>query len=195
MLALIKMKQLSKFLLIQTFALCMLVILTLLSACSQNSIADYETAGSKTLETAINFKTSDQLSGFGGANMQTEKMQNVKEQLNSILKQGKMVSFVVINTKTQRGFSYNADRVCVGKSTIKAPYITSLLMSDSSILDQDTEAIKKAITYSNNESYKYMRHKYGNDVFKDFCEEVKVDTSKCEAEFPKNMTVRDLAKM
>ena len=54
-----------------------------------------------------------------------------------------MVSFVVINTITLKGFSFNGDRVCVGKSTIKAPYIASLLMNDPSIFEQDKDAIKK----------------------------------------------------
>lgn len=139
--------------------------------------------------------TTDKLTGFGGVDLETDEMQYVQKELEDILKQGKMVSFVVINTKTQKGFSFNADLVCVGKSTIKAPYITSLLMNDASIFKQDQDAIKKAITYSNNESYTYLRSKYGNDTFKDFCLSIDVDTSKCNENFPKNMTVRDLAKM
>ena len=156
---------------------------------------NYEKAANETLATAKTFITTDSLTGFGGANMETNEMKTVQKELNAILSQGKMVSFVVINTKSQKGFSYNADRVCVGKSTIKAPYITSLLMNDFSIFEQEKDAIKKAITYSHNDSYTYLRNKYGNDVFKDFCLSIDVDISKCNENFPKNMTVRDLAKM
>ena len=182
----------SKKLIILCAVLCCILIL---SSCNNNETKKYEKAGNDTLETAKTFKTTDKLTGFGGANMETDEMKNVQKELDDILKQGKMVSFVVINTKTQKGFSFNADRVCVGKSTIKAPYITSLLMNDASIFEKDQDAIKKAITYSHNDSYTYLRNKYGNDVFKDFCSNADVDTSKCNENFPKNMTVRDLSKM
>lgn len=179
----------------KVITLCfVLFTIIFLSSCN-NNVRNYEKVGNDTLETAKTFSTSDKLTGFGGANMETDEMKTVQKELDEILKQGKMVTFVIINTKTLKGFSFNADRVCVGKSTIKAPYITSLLMNDSSIFEQDQSAIKKAITYSNNESYTYLRNKYGNDVFKDFCSEVNVDISKCNENFPKNMTVRDLAKM
>lgn len=171
--------------------LCTIIIL---SSCN-NNIGNYEKSGNDSLQTAKTFTTTDKLTGFGGANMETDEMKIVQTELDNILKQGKMVSFVTINTKTQKGFSFCADRVCVGKSTIKAPYITSLLMNDSTIFEQDQDAIKKAITYSNNESYTYLRSKYGNDIFKNFCSDVYVDISKCNENFPKSMTVRDLAKM
>ena len=185
-------RTISKKLIILCAVLCGILFL---SSCNNNNIKNYEKAGNDTLETAKTFTTADKLTGFGGANMETDEMKNVQKELDDILKQGKMVSFVVINTKTQKGFSFNADRVCVGKSTIKAPYITSLLMNDSSIFEQDQDAIKKAITYSNNESYTYLRSKYGNDTFKDFCSSADVETSKANENFPKNMTVRDLSKM
>lgn len=181
---------------VKTFTLCAaLFLFVFLSSCSISGITHYEKAANDSLETIKTFTSTNTLTGFGGANMETNEMQSVQKELNTILSQGKMVSFVVINTESQKGFSFDADRICVGKSTIKAPYITSLLMNDFSIFEQDKEAIKKAITYSHNDSYTYLRNKYGNDVFKDFCSSIDVDVSKCNENFPRNMTVRDLAKM
>lgn len=171
-----------------------LAILLLGVLCSCNK-TNYQEISSETLKTAQNFPTGNTLTCFGEADKNATEMKAVETELNSILKQGKMISFVVINTKDQSGFSYDADRVCVGKSTIKAPYITSLLMNDNSIFKNDKEAIKKAITYSDNNSYKYLRTKYGNEIFINFCSSVGVDVSKCEENFPRNMTTRDLVKM
>lgn len=131
-----------------------------MSSCNNNESKKYEKSGNDTLETAKKFTTTDKLTGFGEANMETDEIKNVQKELDYILKQGKKISFVVNNIKTQKGFSFNAGRFSVGKSTIKLPYFTSLLMNNPSIFKQDQNAIRKAITYSNNESYTYLRDKY-----------------------------------
>lgn len=181
---------------IAIFFTILIVLMFICTAC--NSSYDnkkLEQVASSSLDTVKNFKSSNELTTFGGADINTDAMKNLKSNLEEITDAGKFVSFTVINTKTQSGFSYQADKEFPGKSTIKAPYITSVILNNQSAFKENMDTIKKAITISDNDAYKDMRTKYGNEIFKNFMSEADVDSSKAEERFPLNMTTRDMVKM
>ena len=68
----------SKKLIILCAVLCCILCL---SSCNNNETKKYEKAGNDTLETAKTFTTTDKLTGFGGANMETDEMRNVQKEL------------------------------------------------------------------------------------------------------------------
>mgnify|MGYP003298578312 CR=1 FL=1 len=72
---------------------------------------------------------------------------NVKELINSkiptideidkVTKKGYKTGFVVMNLKNLSGFSYNADEKIYSASTIKGPYVVSLVKSDNAVFEKE----------------------------------------------------------
>lgn len=116
-------------------------------------------------------------------------------QIDALEKKGIMVSFMIADTDGRFGVSYNCDKKWTSQSTIKAPYLTSVLMQDASVFRKERSLIKAVITVSDNDAYETLRVRYGNKPFAAFCRTSGVSTRHSTDLYPRQITVRDMCKL
>ncbi len=120
-------------------------------------------------------------------------IQDLDRQIDDYKAEGIVSSFIVVKPETGQGFSYNADWKFTSQSTIKAPYLASLIYSDPSSFEKHKEWFKAAITVSDNDAYENLRALYGNEPLVEWCETLSLPTEITEDWYPCNITVRELA--
>ncbi len=112
-----------------------------------------------------------EIATFGNFELSAEEEILLKNRIHNVTSKGYKLGFVVMNLNTLDGFSYNADEKIYSASTIKGPYVTSLVKSDSTILGKEKVRIEAILKRSSNVDYESMRDKYGDKCFTDFSAE------------------------
>ncbi len=69
--------------------------------------------------------------------------------------------FLMMDLNTGKGVAYNADTVYYSASSIKGPYITSLVANIPGTLDYEAGHFAAVANWSSNDDYAYIRSKYG----------------------------------
>lgn len=108
---------------------------------------------------------------FGDFELSAEEEILLKNRIHNVTSKGYKLGFVVMNLNSLEGFAYNADEKIYSASTIKGPYVTSLVKSDNSILEKEKNRIEVILKRSSNVDYESMRDKYGDECFVDFSAE------------------------
>lgn len=105
---------------------------------------------------------------FGNFDFSEEKKAYLQSEIDKVNAKGYKTGIVVMNLNSLEGFSYNADEKIYSASTIKGPYIVSLVKSDGTLLDKEKTRIEATLIRSSNYDYESLRADYGNDHFVDF---------------------------
>lgn len=121
------------------------------------------------------FSAEKELSAFGSFEFTTAKQELLQSEIDKISAKGYNLGFVVMNINSLSGFSYNADERIYSASTIKGPYVTSLVKSDNSLLDKEKSRIDATLIRSSNYDYESLRDQYGDGCFTDFLSEIGSD--------------------
>ena len=135
------------------------------------------------------------LSTFGGASVDEASLAPLQAEIDALEVKGKMVSFILIDVETGRGLAYNCDKPWTSQSTVKAPYLTSVLLDNPSVLSKEKKLYKAVITVSDNDAYETLRNKYGDVPFRAFCKASSVSLRHTQDLYPRSITVRDMAKL
>ncbi len=130
-----------------------------------------------------------------GAECGEEVLGILNEQIQALYDEKYSLSFVCVDMDTKKAFSYNADWVFCSQSTIKAPFVLSLLDAKPEAFEENKDAIREIITKSSNSDYENLRDKYGTDYIVKWCEKAGVSTEITDSYYPRNITVKDLAKL
>lgn len=109
--------------------------------------------------------------------------------------QGISLSFILADLDGGLCMAYNADWKFTSQSTVKAPYITSVLDRRPDVLEKSHGLIKETITVSDNDAYAALRNTYGQTPFAAWCRKAGISTSHAQTSYPRAITVRDLAKL
>ncbi len=138
--------------------------------------------------TVISGKVLNEINGekeittFGNFEISAEEEIILKNQIRNITSKGNKLGFVVMNMNSLSGFAYNADEKIYSASTIKGPYVASLVKSDNSILEKEKMRIEATLIRSSNSDYETMRDEYGDDCFLDFVSQtgssLQIDTTR-----------------
>lgn len=96
-------------------------------------------------------------------------MKDLVEAVQTIENNGYAVGYVMLDLDTGRSMSYNADSLFYSASSIKGPYVTSIVQDSlkSSVRREETR-ISNILEYSDNDTYFTFRSTYGNEPFKKF---------------------------
>lgn len=108
------------------------------------------------------------------------------------------VGFLIMNLNTGSGFCYNIDTEIYGASTYKGPlsvflceeYIDAGNIKKSSV----SERIENAIVWSDNNSYRSLKHGFDGSTHNEWLSEMDIDPSDYSATFP-TYSVRDSATL
>lgn len=118
----------------------------------------------------------------------------VKE-TESLEREGVKFSFVATNLRGRELFSYNKNWKFCSQSTIKAPFVCSLLDYKPELFNAHREQIRQIITVSSNSAYEELFEKYGNENLAKWCEDVFVDPETVSRIYPRQITVSDMARL
>ncbi len=122
------------------------------------------------------------ITGFGNFEFSAEEEMLLKNKIHNVTSKGYKLGFVVMDLNSPGGFSYNADEKIYSASTIKGPYVTSLVKSDNSLLEKEKVRIEAVLKRSSNVDYESMRDAYGDDCFVSFSAETgntsEIDTTR-----------------
>lgn len=122
------------------------------------------------------------ITAFGNFELTEEEKNLLQREIDKITKKGYKTGFVVMNLKNLSGFSYNADEKIYSASTIKGPYVVSLVKSDNAVFEKEKKRIGAVLVRSSNYDYEYLRDKYGDKCFIDFSSKtgnyLKIDTTR-----------------
>ena len=164
----------------------------------ENGKASEETEATAVLKVSEKFKdeTESNVLSFHGNCQLTE---NSKKLLNEAVKKFEekdyKVGFFVFELSSMQGFSYNADELIYSASTVKGPYVTSLVSADNSVLDREKSLINSTLKYSSNEDYVSLFLKHGNNSFVQWAEQSGCDFEIDISEIYHNITPRQLAQL
>lgn len=135
---------------------------------------------------------------FNGLNLTAGQLSGVNDALAGFSHEGYSAGFVIMDLKTGKGLSGNADGVFYSASTVKAPYIASVYQGafhnsvDASAPWYST--LDDICVWSDNYQYAYLRSTFGNQVFADWLVSVGVDAGKAAHNYAW-YSARDLGKM
>jgi hypothetical protein len=110
---------------------------------------------------------SDGLSTFGGVELTDSQVSSIKEAINEIGDYD--VGFVLVDINDMTGISYNADEEFYSASSIKGPYVASVVSMYPEALEEWSTAIENILYYSDNDSYYELRSAYGDTPIDQWC--------------------------
>ncbi|MBR2066983.1 MAG: DUF4214 domain-containing protein [Solobacterium sp.] len=114
------------------------------------------------------------LTGINGYNPSPYVFNQVYSAIKYIESIGGPISMVMMDLNNGQGLMYNPDQVIYSASSVKAPYIVSVVESNPAALAADYSVIEGMMHNSNNESYAYLTGKYGMGSFKKFYDDIGV---------------------
>ena len=138
----------------------------------------------------------------GGNQMYPELSEEDNKAITSALSIYKVdeedVGFLIMNLNTGSGYCYNIDTEIYGASTYKGPlsvflceeYIDAGNIKKSSVSDR----IENAIVWSDNNSYRSLKHGFDGSTHNEWLLEMDIDPSDYSATFP-TYSVRDSATL
>lgn len=132
------------------------------------------------------------------ASLSEDENRSITEDLSWLEADNEDVGFLIMNLNTGSGFCYNIDTRIYGASTYKAPisaflceeYIDGGALNKSAVSNR----IEDAIVWSDNNSYRSLKHSYDGSDHNNWLSEMGIDPANYMATFP-SYSVRDSATL
>ncbi len=140
-------------------------------------------------------QNTEGINTLGGFVLSEDDKTSVDRALKKIEDNGYEAGLFVMDINTLQGFTYNADVPFYSASTVKAPYIVSVVKSNNSVLEREKSSIKSILKYSSNSSYASLRTRYGNDCFYYWTAEMPADIEEVTSDYYQDLSPRQLAHM
>ena len=138
---------------------------------------------------------ADNLSTFGESFINIEALENIQSEIDALENQNFSLGFITLDINRHFGLSYNTNWQTTSQSTIKAPYACSLLDAHPELYEEYKDVINPMIKFSDNESYEQiLRPIFGIDYMLAWCQRCNVTENIAWADYPRDITVRDMAK-
>lgn len=104
------------------------------------------------------------------------------------------VGFMLTDLTTGKTIRYNADEAFYSASTIKAPYVVSVINRSPDAATSFYYTIQEIVVNSSNDDYHKLRSTYGKTSMVDWCEAAGVDTDIANVYYPA-ITAEQLCKL
>lgn len=137
----------------------------------------------------------DDVRSFGTTDVPGDALDGVRREIAALEAEGRKAAFMLLDLDGSVGLCYNADWKTTSQSTIKAPYITSVLDKRPSVLESERSLIKPTIRVSDNDTYAELRSIYGKGPISSWCHRAGISLALADASYPRIITVRDMAKL
>jgi|GEM_PF-3287074 len=110
-------------------------------------------------------KTGRSIAGICGYTPGSKVKSKLNSAIRSIEKSGYSVSFLMIDVNTMQGISYNPNKKYYSASSIKGPYVVSVISKKPSVLSSYKGTIRKILKYSDNDAYIGFAKHFGFGFF------------------------------
>jgi hypothetical protein len=134
------------------------------------------------------------VTGFGGYTPSAARLGDIQNAVNQIRNSGYDVGFILIDINSGRGISYNPDGSFFSASTIKGPYVASVVANNPGSLNSYYDSMYDTIKFSSNLDYSNLRSRFGVGPMAQWCSEAGVSTAIASQQWP-NYSSRELAKL
>lgn len=104
------------------------------------------------------------------------------------------VGFMLVDLDSGKSISYNADTEFYSASTIKGPYVVSVLNRSPDAAKSFWGTIQEILVNSSNDDYNRLRNTYGKTPMELWCEAAGVDTEVADNYYPA-ITAEELCKL
>lgn len=148
--------------------------------------------------------------------------QGIETALDAFRAAGRNVGFVVFDLAERRGLGYNVDATFFSASTVKAPFVASVVQGavDVGAVSMDDEMVERTVSegtgimahdgidrynletvlantlvHSDNTGYALLRERFGAETFEAWCAQAGVDAASWNGAWYPNYSVRDLAEL
>lgn len=112
---------------------------------------------------------SDAISGFGGMELTDTQKNQIASALNELA--GYSVGFILCDINDRSGIVYNPDETYYSASSVKGPYVASVVSMYPDCLDDWETEIENILIYSDNNSYEELRIRYGDEPIEQWAED------------------------
>ncbi len=129
---------------------------------------------------------------IGGAKLSKKNKSALQSAIRSLSPY--TAGIVLVDLKNGKGLVYNADQMLYSASTLKGPYVASLVSARPSTLYDSKSSIDATIVWSSNDHYRGLIARYGNGCMKNWCAEAGIRKSLANEPFTM-VTARELAKL
>lgn len=140
------------------------------------------------------FASSWGISTFGNYTMSQAVASALQSAVDSVRSAGYDLGFVMIDLTTGQGISCNADTRFYSASTVKGPYVASVVDHNPWALDAWSSTIDSILVHSNNASYASLRNAFGSQPIYDWCVKSGVNTDISQSYYTW-YSARELAKL
>ena len=137
---------------------------------------------------------SDEIELSDGITLDEETEAKLDEAVDELEEAGYSVSFILEDLNSGVRLSYQPDVVYYSASSINAFYVASLAAEYPQVVNAEADAMKRAILYSDNDAYEYLRNTYGKEYIRSWCRKAGVRTDIAEEMYP-SYSARELAKL
>ena len=120
-------------------------------------------------------EVTDAVEGFGGMELTDAQKKKISAALNEMA--GYSVGFILCDINDCRGIVYNPDETYYSASSIKGPYMASVVSMYPECLDTLENEIRQILVYSDNGCYEELRDRYGDAPIEKWAEDAGTEIS------------------
>ncbi len=131
---------------------------------------------------------------LGGYNMSSGVANQLQNAVNIIRNKGRDVGFLMIDMKTGKGIAYNADKEFYSASTVKGPYVASVVSAYPDSIWNWAGTMQSSIAVSSNSGYATLRNSFGSAPMLAWCSQSGVRNNIAEKMYP-YYSAKELAKL
>jgi hypothetical protein len=123
-----------------------------------------------------NASSARELTSFGGYAPSAATRAAIQQALDSgYSRRGYQAGFIMVDLYTGEGIAYNPNSRFYSASTVKGPYVASLVSTNPSSYQRYSSVMASTITVSSNEGYSQLWRAYGAAPLRTWCSEAGVN--------------------
>ena len=132
---------------------------------------------------------------FGGYTLSDSLRSDLQKAIDTARDGKRNIGFLMVDIRTGQGVAYNPDEQFYSASTIKAPYVASLVFREPSSIDKWGGSMKAALEQSNNFAYTTLRKTYGTGPLQTWAAKAGINDSRIWKSDYVWYTPKELAKL
>ena len=137
----------------------------------------------------------DSLYIFGPSRPSGEAAARLQAELDLLTEGDHDVSLIMADITTLSGAAFHSAVPMCAQSTVKAPYVYSILQMMPDVLWEDGMLMHDAVVFSDNRAYRRLYEKYGSAPLEKWCAETGVDPGFAKELYPRTYTARDMFRL